>query len=281
MQAHAVHQLVHDEGGTRHIAGVLHEGDEEVENQDLRQEHDDASHTTDDTVHEHRPQGALAHRGAYPFAQPCHAGLYPVHGVLAEGEGRLEHHVENQEEDGEAQKTVRQQVVDAVCGVVGVRLRARPELCFGESTVDEAVFGIHDGCLGIYARLLQHTCCGIVACSHQALAVFAAVFALHVTLHVVDHLRVVLQQLQCHIARGVLCAQVLIGLQELLDMRDAVFYLVAIVDVDVPRLRIHALIDLNDSVEEFLYTASALERCRHHRDTEQRGERVEVHVVAA
>ena len=53
VQAHLVHQLIHDEGGTSHVARILHVGDEEVEDKNLRQEHDDGSHTTDDTIDEH------------------------------------------------------------------------------------------------------------------------------------------------------------------------------------------------------------------------------------
>ena len=45
-----VHQFVHDEGGTSHIAAVLHKGDEKIQYQDVGKEDDDASHTADDTI---------------------------------------------------------------------------------------------------------------------------------------------------------------------------------------------------------------------------------------
>ena len=61
MQSHAVHQLIHDEGCTGHIARILHQRNEEVENQYLGQEHDDSPHSTYHTVNEHRAQWTIRH----------------------------------------------------------------------------------------------------------------------------------------------------------------------------------------------------------------------------
>ena len=168
-----------------------------------------------------------------------------------------------------------------MCGLVGVFLGACAVLRLGQRAVDETVLGVHDGRLGIHARLFHHAGSGVVACRHQPLAVLAAVLALHVTLDEVNHLRVMLQQLQCQIARGVLRAQVLVGLQELLDMRDAVLNLVTVVDVNMSHLRVRAFEDLDDRVQQLPHAASCLERCRHHRHTEERGERFDIQMVAA
>ena len=45
-----MHQFVHNECRTGHIARILHERDEGIENQNLGQEHDDGSHTANDAV---------------------------------------------------------------------------------------------------------------------------------------------------------------------------------------------------------------------------------------
>ena len=50
MESEAVHHLVHDEGRTCHVAGVLHERYAKIEDKDVRQEHDDTADTADDTV---------------------------------------------------------------------------------------------------------------------------------------------------------------------------------------------------------------------------------------
>jgi ferrous iron transport protein B len=41
MQAHLVHQLIHDEGGTSHISRILHIRNEEIQNQNLWQDYND------------------------------------------------------------------------------------------------------------------------------------------------------------------------------------------------------------------------------------------------
>ena len=48
-----MHDLIHDEGSTCHITGVFHEGDEGIEDQDLRQENDDGTNTCYGAIHDH------------------------------------------------------------------------------------------------------------------------------------------------------------------------------------------------------------------------------------
>ena len=67
---------------------------------------------------------------------------------------------------------------------------------------------------------------------------------------VVEHLAVVLQQLQGKVSGGVVLTDVLVGLQVFLDMGDTVFYLVAVVDMQVAERLAGSLIDLDDSAEK-------------------------------
>ena len=106
MQPHLVHQLIHDKRGTSHVARVLHQRDEEVEDKDLWQEHDDGAHTGDGAVDDHRAQRAVGHQRRQLLRQPVDAPLYPVHGVLSQRERRLEHHEKNQKEDGKTYETI-------------------------------------------------------------------------------------------------------------------------------------------------------------------------------
>ena len=60
VQSHLVHEAVHDERCTRHVAAVFHVRDEEIEDKDLRKEHDDSPHARNGSVYEHgfhRPVG--------------------------------------------------------------------------------------------------------------------------------------------------------------------------------------------------------------------------------
>ena len=65
---------------------------------------------------------------------------------------------------------------------------------------------------------------------------------------------VVLQQLKGEVSRGVALTDMLIGFQILLDMGDAVFYLVAVVDMQVSCPLTGALVYLYDSPEELFAT---------------------------
>ena len=53
------HQPVHDERGARHVAGVLQDPEEEIEDENLREKDDDAAHAGDDAIGEQRAQIAL------------------------------------------------------------------------------------------------------------------------------------------------------------------------------------------------------------------------------
>ena len=54
-----MHQFIHDKGCTSHIAGILHERDKGIEDQDLRQEDNDGSYTGDGTIHNHCLDGTV------------------------------------------------------------------------------------------------------------------------------------------------------------------------------------------------------------------------------
>ena len=61
MQPHLVHQLIHDEGSTRHITTVFHVRDEEIEDENLWKEDDNGSHTTNDSVDKHVFHRTIGH----------------------------------------------------------------------------------------------------------------------------------------------------------------------------------------------------------------------------
>ena len=62
MEPHLVHELVHDKRRARHVARILHETDEEIEDEDLGKEHYHGSHTTQDTIHQQGFHGAVGQR---------------------------------------------------------------------------------------------------------------------------------------------------------------------------------------------------------------------------
>ena len=87
MQAHLVHQFIHDEGCTSHISRILHIRNEEIQNQNLWQEYDDRTYTTNHTIYQHILYRSVRHCGTDEFSQPCHAVLNPSLRNLAQYEG--------------------------------------------------------------------------------------------------------------------------------------------------------------------------------------------------
>ena len=171
--------------------------------------------------------------------------------------------------------------VDDVGGAIGVFLRACLVSGLLQRTVDEAVLGVHDGRLRVAARLLLHAGIGHVAGQQQLLALGRLVLLGHVLAHVLQHMTVVLQQFDGQIARRIALADMLVGLQVLLNVADALLYLVAVVDVQMARGPLLALVDLDDSPEEILDAQARLERGGTHGHAEERRQRGDVHRVAA
>ena len=82
---------------------------------------------------------------ANPSTQPVDALVYPIHGILTHGERYLEHHIEQEEEDGEAPKFMCDDGIELMRKLVSVVFLAFLVASLAQNTVDEGVFGIHDG----------------------------------------------------------------------------------------------------------------------------------------
>ena len=61
MQSDAVHHLVHDECRPRHVTRIFKQGNEQIEDHNVRQEHQDAPHAANDTVDDEVFQHAVGH----------------------------------------------------------------------------------------------------------------------------------------------------------------------------------------------------------------------------
>ena len=137
MKADPVHQLVHDEGGACHVPGVLHYRKEEIEYQDVRQEHEDASHSGDHAIDEKILEPAVVQEVRDEIPELPHQPVDPVHRIVAQGERGLENEVKKEYEDRERRPFVRDNSVDPVgdglprpgFDMLGVSL--------GEGSVDE------------------------------------------------------------------------------------------------------------------------------------------------
>ena len=161
-------------------------------------------------------------------------------------------------------------------GLVGVLLLPRGIFRLLQRPVYEAVFGIHDGRLAVFARLLLHAPGRLVALGHDG---GRGGQGGDVGLRVA----VVLEQFDGQIAGGVSLPQVGVGLEIVLYAGDAVFYLVSVVDVYVAVVRVLVLVGLVEvyhRAEQLFHAAPRGEHRGHHRHPEEAAQLVVVHVVA-
>ena len=77
VQAHSVHQLIHNKGGARHIAGILHKRYKEIKDKDLRQEYNNAAHTANYSIHQQITEWTGRHHIGNNTAQPSYKLLNP------------------------------------------------------------------------------------------------------------------------------------------------------------------------------------------------------------
>ena len=163
VQAYLVHELVHDEGGAGHVSGVLQQGNEQVENQDVGQEYQHAAHSSDDAVHyqvlQHALrhgggpvhyqvlQHALRHGGGHEGPEFLHQPFNPGHRVFSQAEGGLEDDVQQEDEYREGGPAVGDHGVYLV-GYGMFLSRVPRSVCLFEGALDEGVFGVYDGGLG-------------------------------------------------------------------------------------------------------------------------------------
>ena len=228
MQAYLMHQFVHDEGRPGHISGVLHQGNKEIQNQDVGQENQDASGTGDEAVYHQVFQPAVRHDGAHALAQFAHQPVYPVHRVLPQGEGRLENHVQEQDEDGEGQPAVRYQRIDLVGPGTARPLRDVRLVHLGQGTLHKGIFCIDDGALGPHAQQLLQALLLLETGGDQFIATGPL-------LQDPVHLFVVLQEFDGQPAGGVVRRDVAVPPKQVLQAVDALFQFHPVVDVDVAR----------------------------------------------
>ena len=310
-------ELVHDESGARHVAGVFHERYEGVKDEYLREEHYHSPNAAYHAVGKHCLERAVGQGGAYPLAERANACLNPVHGILPEGESNLEHHVEQEEKNGETGVLVGYYPVDEVRQLVCVLLVAFLKSGLFQCAMYKAVLGIHDGSLRVFLGLFEYPVGFAVAHFDYFLGVGKLGHGLLCGL-------VCLEELYGEIAGGILVAYVLVFLHLALDGLYASLKQLAVVEVDVAEhavvgfrtvgevLRVaklvlcfvvfvpvlylggnfgvyvavlvdevYTFVQIDDYVEEQVDTLAGLEHCRHHRNSEKLPQLVVVELVAA
>ena len=229
MQADAVHELVHYERCSGHIARILHQGDEKVEDQDVGEEHEYASHSGDDAVHHQVLEPSFMHERSDSVPEPAHKGVYPFHRIVPEGECGVEHKVKEDHENGESRPFVGHHGVYPVGEAAFCPVRLFTGICLGESPLDEGVFGIHDGGFGIISQQSSQPLLLFAACGGN---LPAAVERPDNALHIL----VVFQIFYCKPARRESASDIRIPpLDDGLEPSDALLKLGSMIYMDMPQ----------------------------------------------
>ena len=111
VQAHAVHDTIHQVCHTRHVAAIFHQGDEEEHDDDVRQESEHGTHSLYHTVDEQAAPPRRGHQRRAPFAECVYAHLYPLLRVGTEAERALEDQEEDEYHQREAYPLVGQYLI--------------------------------------------------------------------------------------------------------------------------------------------------------------------------
>ena len=115
MQADLMHESVHDKSSSGHISGILKQGNEHIEQENIRKEYENASHTSDHSVNHKVLYPAICHSRSHKCSQLADEPFNPAHRIITYRECSLEHHIQKQEEDREGHPTVGHDCVYLVC----------------------------------------------------------------------------------------------------------------------------------------------------------------------
>ena len=151
MKAGEAHDAVHHEGHSRHVATVLEQRQEHVQDDEPRHEHEHGADTGDDTIDGERDEPVGRREHLEEARDPARDGtaddrVDPVEEVGRDLDHQLEDDEHHREEDGQAQQTAGQNAVKPVGDAVARDGRAIDDLAY--DPVDIAVAAVGDGDVG-------------------------------------------------------------------------------------------------------------------------------------
>ena len=113
MKADQVHYLVHQEGRPGHVSGIFENGQEEKQDDDVRQECQHGAYSLKNSVSEHAGEPSGTHNAAQPCAEGIDPGFNPSLRVGTDGECALEYCQKNQYQQRESEPFAGQQSVNS------------------------------------------------------------------------------------------------------------------------------------------------------------------------
>ena len=167
-------------------------------------------------------------------------------------------------------------VVQLVRHAIGIVLMSHLIAGLLQGTTQESVFGIHDGRLGVVARLFLDA-------AHGHHAGLANLTGLGQGIYDLPGLFITLKQLNGQPTGTIAQTQQVVAFQEFLNIGNSIFYLMSMLDVLMAIILVVSLAVLKDMyhlAKQFLQSSTSLKRCGNHRHTQQRTEFLDVQLVA-
>ena len=272
MQTDTVHQFIHNECRTSHIARVLHQRDEQIEYQNIRKKDNDTTHAADDSVDDQVFQRAITHQAADRRREPINTRFDPLLRVCAQREGCRKHHPHQQEKDRETKDAVGYNRID-YRGCFD-RILLALLVCFAQSSRNETILLARYGHLDILAKLLIDAL--DLAITHRN--------PLAITLDRLQGLLgllVAFEQFDRPIARREVLGQLIThGAHHILQRRNTALDHRTVVDVNMSHAAIAVFIDVNNRIEQALQTTTIACHDGHHRHTKHCAQLLIIELVA-
>ena len=161
VKASQVHQFIHNKGRSRHISRVLHKRYKQIENQDVRQEHRNRPHTSDDTIDDKVTQWPITHHTADHLTQPAEARLNPLLRICTQSKGTPEHHKHYQQKERNTQIFMCYDTVNY--RRVSVIILIARRVCLSQSALNKTIFLIGHGALHILSQSGLYSCNSSIA----------------------------------------------------------------------------------------------------------------------
>jgi hypothetical protein len=121
VQAGAPHDAIHQERGAAHVAEVFKQQNEQEQDQDLRQEHNDAADTRNQTILNEALQKACRQGFVGGGTQRLEPRRNQFHDRLGPGKHRLKHHKEHAKKDEQSPHGMQKNTVDPGAQRIGPR----------------------------------------------------------------------------------------------------------------------------------------------------------------
>ena len=150
-----MHDFIHNKCGTSHITRIFHQGNAEIQYQDVGQKYNHSSDSTNDTINHHILQRALGHVIPNQVTHHLDKPLDTHHRVLPNYKRTLEHQIHKKEENGISPNAMGHN------GVEHLRCLFLLQMIVGESffqrSTDKTIFSICQSRFAIFIHCLLYT----------------------------------------------------------------------------------------------------------------------------